>query len=152
VGTLCHEWRAIERVNERNLGEGCWLNTYPTAVSRTHMAEIQCPHCERDIELEPGVFGLFGCPHCDEEFSWDKMEQRGWFESGKLILRLVVKWGFLLSFTLFALGIISLFLFAMMDSMMIFESLGMIIASVYVLLGSMAFGIIGAIIGVFKDD
>jgi hypothetical protein len=40
----------------------------------------------------------------------------------------------------------------MMDSMMIFESLGMIIASVYVLLGSMAFGIIGAIIGVFKDD
>ena len=35
------------------------------------MVEIQCPHCEEDIELEDDVFGLFVCPHCDEEFSWE---------------------------------------------------------------------------------
>lgn len=38
------------------------------------MVEIQCPHCEEDIELEDGVFGLFDCPHCDEEFSWEDDE------------------------------------------------------------------------------
>jgi len=26
------------------------------------MVEIQCPHCEEDVELEDGVFGLFDCP------------------------------------------------------------------------------------------
>jgi hypothetical protein len=35
------------------------------------MVEIQCPHCDGDIELEDDVFGLFDCPHCDEEFTWD---------------------------------------------------------------------------------
>jgi len=34
------------------------------------MVEIQCPHCEEDIELEDGISGLFDCPHCDKEFSW----------------------------------------------------------------------------------
>ena len=35
------------------------------------MVEIQCPHCDEDIELEDDVFGLFDCPHCDEEFTWE---------------------------------------------------------------------------------
>jgi endogenous inhibitor of DNA gyrase (YacG/DUF329 family) len=34
------------------------------------MIEIQCPHCDKNVELEDGVFGLFDCPHCDEEFAW----------------------------------------------------------------------------------
>ena len=34
------------------------------------MVEIQCPHCDEDVELENDVFGLFDCPHCDEEFIW----------------------------------------------------------------------------------
>jgi len=34
------------------------------------MVEIQCPHCDENVELEDDVFGLFDCPHCDEEFSW----------------------------------------------------------------------------------
>jgi len=34
------------------------------------MVEIQCPHCEEDIELEDGVFGLFDCPHCNNEFEF----------------------------------------------------------------------------------
>ena len=36
----------------------------------TTMVEIQCPHCEEDVELEDGASGLFDCPHCDEVFSW----------------------------------------------------------------------------------
>ena len=34
------------------------------------MVEIQCPHCEGDIELEDEASGLFDCPHCDNEFSF----------------------------------------------------------------------------------
>jgi len=35
------------------------------------MVEIQCPHCEEDVELEDGVFGLFDCPHCNNEFEFE---------------------------------------------------------------------------------
>ena len=35
------------------------------------MVLIRCPHCGGDVELEHGVFGLFVCPHCDEEFTWE---------------------------------------------------------------------------------
>ena len=38
------------------------------------MFEIQCPHCDKNVELEDGVFGLFDCPHCDEEFAWEMMK------------------------------------------------------------------------------
>ena len=38
------------------------------------MVEIQCPHCEDDIELEDGVFGLFDCPYCNQEFEWEDYE------------------------------------------------------------------------------
>ena len=34
------------------------------------MVELQCPHCDEDIELEDGVSGLFKCPHCNEDFYW----------------------------------------------------------------------------------
>ena len=36
------------------------------------MAELQCPHCEEDIELNDGAYGLFDCPYCDEEFEWEE--------------------------------------------------------------------------------
>ena len=36
------------------------------------MVEIQCPHCEEDVELEDGEFGLFDCPYCDDEFEYAK--------------------------------------------------------------------------------
>ena len=36
------------------------------------MVVIQCPHCREDVELEDGVFGLFACPYCDEEFDYDR--------------------------------------------------------------------------------
>ena len=36
------------------------------------MVEIECPHCDEDIELEDSDFGLFECPHCEEEFEWEQ--------------------------------------------------------------------------------
>ena len=39
------------------------------------MVEIQCPHCDENVELEDDVFGLFDCPHCDEEFIWKDDEE-----------------------------------------------------------------------------
>ena len=32
---------------------------------------IQCPHCGDDIELEDGASGLFVCPYCDKDFTWN---------------------------------------------------------------------------------
>ena len=34
------------------------------------MVEIECPHCDEDIELDDDEFGLFECPNCEEEFEW----------------------------------------------------------------------------------
>ena len=35
------------------------------------MVVIECPHCERDIDLEDGLVGLFDCPLCEQQFSWE---------------------------------------------------------------------------------
>ena len=35
------------------------------------LVEIECPHCEEDIELDDDEFGLFECPYCEEEFLWE---------------------------------------------------------------------------------
>ena len=34
------------------------------------MVELQCPHCDEEIELDDGDSGLFNCPHCNEDFYW----------------------------------------------------------------------------------
>tara|TARA_B100001093_G_scaffold68951_1_gene59240 strand:+ start:45388 stop:45732 length:345 start_codon:yes stop_codon:yes gene_type:complete len=44
------------------------------------MVEIQCPHCEKNVELEDGSFGVFDCPHCAEEFEWEMDEKTFQFE------------------------------------------------------------------------
>ena len=41
------------------------------------MVEIQCPHCDEVVELEDGVFGLFECSHCENEFEF---EDESYFE------------------------------------------------------------------------
>ena len=48
------------------------------------MVEIQCPHCDVDIELENDTSGLFNCPHCNDEFSWDS--------DSKQLFHNVLKW------------------------------------------------------------
>ena len=46
------------------------LNPYLIAIIGSTMVEIQCPHCEEDVELEDGGSGLFDCPHCNNEFEF----------------------------------------------------------------------------------
>ena len=43
--------------------------------SFTIMVEIQCPHCDKSIELEDGLSGMFDCPYCDNEFIWRNERQ-----------------------------------------------------------------------------
>tara|TARA_B110000305_G_C19283561_1_gene560543 strand:+ start:360 stop:989 length:630 start_codon:yes stop_codon:yes gene_type:complete len=35
------------------------------------MVEILCPHCEEEIELGDGIYGLFECPFCNEDFEYE---------------------------------------------------------------------------------
>jgi len=39
------------------------------------MIEIECPHCNGDIELDDDDSGLFNCPYCDQEFLWGQESQ-----------------------------------------------------------------------------
>ena len=39
------------------------------------MVEIQCPHCGKNIELEDGIYGMFDCPYCHNEFIWGNEEK-----------------------------------------------------------------------------
>ena len=38
------------------------------------MVELECPHCEEEIELDDGDYGLYSCPHCDDEFEYENEE------------------------------------------------------------------------------
>ena len=129
-------------------------NPYSSVVSRTHMAEIQCPHCEEDIELENDIFGLFDCPHCGEEFSWDKMKEESLFDSGKSALRLIVKWGLYLSLAVFTLSVISFIPLVIIGDSWdgLLASLTMFMASGHILLISLILGVFAIFIGVYKDD
>ena len=118
------------------------------------MVEIQCPSCEADIELEDGVFGLFDCPVCGEEFSWDDDEEK--FDEeitlpedpfGLMILKLIVKYGLLLSVAVFLIAIVSGVIILITDGgMMIFLSLWLAIAAGYIFLGTIIVGFIGLLI------
>ena len=63
------------------------------------MVEIECPHCDEDIELDDGVYGLFDCPLCGEEFEWDSPSI--WTADN------FVKWGYRSGIAVFLFGIIS---------------------------------------------
>ena len=41
------------------------------------MVEIECPYCNRDIELDDDEFGLFECPYCEEKFVWEETDSIG---------------------------------------------------------------------------
>ena len=62
------------------------------------MVEIQCPHCDEDIELEDGASGLFDCPHCDEEFPWNSDNDFSIESNSKLKDFFSSKIGFSISF------------------------------------------------------
>ncbi|MAH91024.1 MAG: hypothetical protein CMA11_04575 [Euryarchaeota archaeon] len=63
------------------------------------MVEIECPHCDEDIELDDGVYGSFDCPLCGEEFEWDSPSI--WTADN------FVKWGYRSGLAVFLFGIVS---------------------------------------------
>ena len=34
------------------------------------MVVIECPHCDEDLEMDDGAYGLFECPYCGGEYEW----------------------------------------------------------------------------------
>jgi len=34
------------------------------------MVQLECPHCEEEIELDDDAVGEFSCPYCEGEFEW----------------------------------------------------------------------------------
>ena len=115
------------------------------------MVEIQCPHCEEDVELEDGVFGLFDCPHCDEEFSWDNDDEDSEVEiiqtsdtTGKSPVEMVVKWGFYIAMALSALASVSVIIFMLVAPLLIFYvSMWIALAAGCVLLATIAIWVFG---------
>ena len=118
------------------------------------MVEIQCPSCEAGIELEDGVFGLFDCPVCGEEFSWDDDEEK--FDEeitqpkdplGLMILKLIVKYGFFVSAAIFLLAIVSgIIILITGGGIMILISVWAAMIAGYIFLGTIVVGFIGLLI------
>ena len=108
------------------------------------MGDIQCPHCEEDIELEEGEYGLFECPYCDEEFSWSN--QKKWS------LKNILKWTNIVAVVIFVIGLV-LFLIMLVyfwieppsgyGGLIIFGPIGMMITGVTVSYLSLLIWIIG---------
>ena len=68
------------------------------------MAEILCPHCDEEIELDDDAIGEFSCPHCDEDFTWGGLSSDGtstvpynsksfWIGFGIPNLFIILAWG-----------------------------------------------------------
>ena len=74
------------------------------------MVEIQCPHCEEDIELEDETSGLFDCPHCDNEFSFgdDKFTALHLYRRLQLFLSI----GMIIGLAIIVIGVITFIGFA----------------------------------------
>ncbi len=77
------------------------------------MVEIQCPHCEEDIELEDGVSGLFDCPYCDNEFSFgdDKFTALPLYRR----LQLFLSTGMIIGLAIIVIGVITFIGFAIFE-------------------------------------
>ena len=45
---------------------------YSLELKRLDMVEIECPHCEKNIQLEDEDFGTFECPFCQGGFEWSQ--------------------------------------------------------------------------------
>jgi hypothetical protein len=113
-------------------------------MTGTTMVEIQCPHCDEDIELEDGVSGLFDCPHCDKEFSWNS--------ASKWSLNNILKWMNIVAVVIFVIGLI-LFLIMLVNfwihppsgygGLIILGPIGMMITGVTVSYLSLLIWIIG---------
>jgi hypothetical protein len=60
----------LSTITDPILSFGNRLNCYASVMAGIAMVEIQCPHCDEDVEVGNVIFGLFDCPHCNNEFQW----------------------------------------------------------------------------------
>ena len=105
------------------------------------MVEIQCPHCEEDIELEDGASGLFVCPYCDNEFSFgdNELVAPTLFRPSQPFMSMGMKIGL----AIIALGVITFIGF------LIFEDWGDDVAATFIPCGILAIGIPIVVISFF---
>jgi len=83
-----------------------------------NMVEIKCPHCNEDVELDEGEFGLFECPYCDEEFNWEEKKIMGSIKGKELWLRLLLNIGI---FVALIFGVIAIVVYQYAEGMTNFQ-------------------------------
>jgi len=88
------------------------VKPYPTALTGITMVDIQCPHCDDDVEVSDGKYGLLDCPHCDEEFELEHDEELGGNHSLFKPSRPVQILGIISILILFGIVLLSLILFS----------------------------------------
>ena len=77
------------------------------------MVEIQCPHCEEDIELEDETSGLFDCPYCDNEFSFGDVHYTALPLPSRL--QLFLSTGMIIGLAIIVIGVITFIGFAIFN-------------------------------------
>tara|TARA_B100001564_G_scaffold330223_1_gene315291 strand:+ start:77 stop:340 length:264 start_codon:yes stop_codon:yes gene_type:complete len=85
------------------------------------MAEIQCPHCDKNIELEDGLSGIFDCPYCHNEFIWGNEKQTKQISNHHINHHEPMPLGFKIVFGMIA-GLILLVIFGYLFLLMLFDN------------------------------
>ena len=85
------------------------------------MAEIQCPHCDKNIELEDGLSGMFDCPYCHNEFIWGNEKQTKQISNHHTNYHESMPLGFKIVFGMIA-GLILLVIFGYLFLLMLFDN------------------------------
>ena len=85
------------------------------------MAEIQCPHCDKNIELEDGLSGIFDCPYCHNEFIWGNDKQTKQISNHHINHHEPMPLGFKIVFGMIA-GLILLVIFGYLFLLMLFDN------------------------------
>lgn len=85
------------------------------------MVEIQCPHCDKNIELEDGISGMFDCPYCHNEFIWGNEKQTKQISNHHINHQESMPLGFKILFGMIA-GLILLVIFGYLFLLMLFDN------------------------------
>ena len=85
------------------------------------MVEIQCPHCDKNIELEDGISGMFDCPYCHNEFTWGNEKQTKQISNQHINNHESMPPGFKIVFGMIA-GLILLVIFGYLFLLMLFDN------------------------------
>ena len=85
------------------------------------MVEIQCPHCDKNIELEDGISGMFDCPYCQNEFTWGNEGKTKQISNQHINNHESMPLGFKIVFGIIA-GLILLVIFGYLFLLMLFDN------------------------------